>query len=57
MKKQTKRQVYKQLIEPLYKSTINEPVELILKDIVALCTQLRLEQRNISIIGINKGFK
>jgi hypothetical protein len=49
-----KSDVYQQLTEPLYKASINDSQEAVLKEIGCLCTQLRLDQRSIAILGIKR---
>ncbi len=50
----SKKGVYKQLTEPYYLLTKGESPEIVLKNIECLCTQLRLDQRSITILGVNK---
>jgi hypothetical protein len=51
----TKREkIYKQLTEPLYATTKDFTTEQVEVQIASLCTALRLDQRCIAIIGINK---
>ena len=47
------KESYKILTEPLYKATKDESDEQILKHIELMCTELRLGQRSISIVGVN----
>lgn len=49
-----KKEVYKRLTEPLYKLSRNDSIDAITKEIAYLCTELRLDQRSIAIIGIRK---
>jgi len=50
----SKKGVYELLTEPYYILTKGESPEIVLKNIECLCTQLRLDQRSITILGVNK---
>jgi len=56
-KRKTKLDVYKQLTEPQYIFDKKDTIEAVLRNVKALCTQLRLGQRYIAIIGVRKNVK
>ncbi len=57
MKRKTKLDVYRQLTEPQYRFDKRDSMGTVLRNIKALCTQLRLDQRYIAVIGVSENVK